>query len=469
MQNGGFTMDTRILAIDDDKDFLRFLKLGLKEYPYFQTTSDLKEAFVKVGEDSIDLALLDIDLGDENGLEVLKKLKEKCPALDVVMVSGRKDSKTIVQAIRNGAADYISKPFEIDEMIAIIEKRRPVRQMREKNSALMQESNKGKVQSPLIGDAESFKKLYEQALQVKGHGASILIEGESGTGKEVLARQIHKNEGDESRPFVAVNCAAIPENLLESELFGHEKGSFTGAHCRKVGKFELAADGDLFLDEISSLKWDMQAKILRALQEKEITRVGGNESISVDFRLIAASNETLDHLVEKKKFRRDLYHRLRVIPLKVPSLRQRREDIPFLAKAFLEKYNAKQSLSFTQEAISALCNYYWPGNIRELENLVQSLVILVPEKEITKKDLPAWVFKKAPSHKPTLGMKDFTVPVCISDLLPLKDYVRSAEQAYVEKTLELTEGDKSKAASLLNISRTRLYERLRVWELLEGK
>lgn len=457
----------RLLSIDDDKNFLSFLKLGLQKTCAFESTSDLKEAFAKIGKNEYDLILLDIDLGLENGetgLDILKKFKTKKPSLDVVMISGRKDPKTIVQAIRAGAADYLSKPFDIDELIAIIEKRKPFRDLREKQAALHQELNEESWEGSLIGRSGAFKALLKQVKQLRGHKASILIEGESGTGKEILARTIHQIEDVPTRPFVAVNCAAIPENLLESELFGYEKGAFTGAHDRKIGKFELADGGDLFLDELSCLKWDLQAKILRVLQEREFCRIGGNEAIKINVRVIAATNENLEVLVEKKEFRRDLYHRLRVIPLTVPPLRKRRDDIPLLIRAFLKKYDMQTTHKFTEEAIMALSRYYWPGNIRELENLVQSLIILVTETEITKKDLPDWVFRKEPKN--ATGQKSFVVPHTAHDCVPLKEYVRDAERAYISKALELTEGDKSKAAGLLGISRTRLYERLRLWGML---
>lgn len=459
-------MDTHILAIDDDLSFLLFLKVGLQKICRLTTAHNLQEAQILLEANGIDIVLLDIGLGAECGLEALKKIKKKSPHLDVIMVSGRKDSKFIVEAVQRGASDYLVKPFDIDELVAILEKSRPLRMMRDRHAALVEKLNDTDTQ--MIGQSPALRAVLQKAAQVEGHKVGILIEGESGTGKELLARYIHRLENDPRRPFVAVNCAAIPENLLESELFGHEKGSFTGAFQRKIGKFELGNGGDIFLDEISSLKWDLQAKILRALQEREITRVGGNDAIRIDFRVITASNENLEALVEEGRFRRDLYHRLRVIALKVPPLRERKEDIPLLIDCFLKKHDRQGKKRFTLSAINVLQNSYWPGNIRELENLIQSLVILAPENEISRDDLPEWVFRKNGSIA-NLSPKDFLLPASEEEMVTLRHYVDKAERALIHRALEISKGDKTKAASLLDISRTRLYERLKLWGIQGGE
>ncbi len=453
-------MDLYLLAVDDDPEFLTFLKTGLSSLCHLTTVENLKDAFVLLDKGGIDILLLDIGLGDENGLDALKHIKAKHPQLDVVMMSGYKNPKMIVEAIRSGASDYLAKPFEIEELIAVIEKLRPIRWMRERHAAFMGSLNEQP--NHIIGNAPAFQKVLKQAHLVQGHKASLLIEAESGTGKEVLARYIHQREEDPARPFVAVNCAAIPENLLESEFFGHERGSFTGAHTRKIGKFELAHGGDLFLDEVSSLKWELQAKILRALQEKEITRVGGNEHIPIDFRVIAATNEDLEKRVEEGKFRRDLYHRLRVITFRLPPLRERLEDIPDLVFYFLKKYDPAGKRRFSATVFNLLQDYQWPGNIRELEHLIQSLVILVSKPEIKKEDLPDWIFRKKHASRNHDSIS-FSSPTTLSELVPLKDYVGKTEKTYILKVLEITRGDKSKTATFLNISRTMLYQRLKEW------
>ena len=459
-------MDVHILAIDDDPEFLLFLKLGLNKNYNLTTAQNMREAEVLLKANGIDLVLLDIGLGNENGLELLKQIKSKYTELDVVIVTGHKDPKFVVEAIRLGASDYLIKPFEMEELVAIVEKTAPYRVMREKNKALLLELNTASSKSPILGQAPAFMEVLAKAGCVKGHKANVLIEGESGTGKELLARHVHRLEGDDKRPFVAVNCAAIPENLLESELFGHEKGSFTGAHQRKIGKFELANGGDIFLDEVSCLKWDLQAKILRSLQEKEISRVGGSSPVQVDFRVIAATNDSLESLVDQGKFRRDLFHRLRVVPLRVPPLRERQEDISLLAAAFLQKFAVGEKWRFSTSALHVLEQYPWPGNIRELENLVQSLVILVPGPEIRREDLPEWVFRKQSHNSPSnFSVGDFALPNKPHDLVPLRKYMTQLEGLYIKRALELTKGDKSKAAALLDISRTRIYDRLKGREI----
>ena len=343
----------------------------------------------------------------------------------------------------------------------MLEKITPYRVLREKNEALLADLNK-KSAEPMLGNAAQFEEVITSASRIKTFDANILIEGESGTGKELMARYLNKL-GGKSRPFIAVNCAAIPENLLESELFGHEKGSFTDAHERKLGKFELAHGGDLFLDEVSTMKRDLQAKMLRALQSMEICRVGGNVATKVDVRVLAATNENLEGLVEKGEFRRDLFHRLRVVYLKMPPLRQRREDIPALAAAFLKKFSPDQEWRFSPSAMRALQDYAWPGNIRELENLVHSLVIMTDGPEIGSTDLPEWVFRKRGNNHSLDAMnqlKNFLSHGDLDALLPLRDYVVQMERAYIGRALELTRGDKTKAAKLLQISRTSLYERI---------
>ncbi len=469
-------MALHILALDDDSSFLTFLRLSFGGRYQLSEAQTIQEAEKILQAGDIDLLLLDLSLGSEDGLALLKKLKNSFETLDVVIVTGHKDPKKMVEAIRLGAADYLVKPFDIEEIQAVIEKLAPYRAMREKHAALLSQMNAQMTKHTILGQSSALQEVMAKARCVQGHMANVLIEGESGTGKELLARFIHGLESDAHRPFVAVNCAAIPETLLESELFGHEKGAFTGAHQRKLGKFELAHGGDIFLDEISTLKWDLQAKILRALQEKEVLRIGGNHPVATDFRIIAATNESLEGLVDQGKFRRDLFHRLRVIPLSMPPLSSRKEDIPLLTAHFIHKYSKNPAWHFSGPALKALQDYYWPGNIRELENLVQSLVILIPGPIVQASDLPEWVFRKQ-GHAPgsTAAQPSMqssfsallNLPQSREELRPLKEYVSDLEKAYVGKALELTKGDKSKTATLLDISRTRLYERLKNWGMMQ--
>ncbi|MBI2981523.1 MAG: sigma-54-dependent Fis family transcriptional regulator, partial [Deltaproteobacteria bacterium] len=386
-------MKSHLLLVDDDPSFCEFLRLGLQKDYQLTISHDLIGLFATLEKARFDILLLDVGLGDENGIEALRRIKHRYPDLDVVMVSGYKDARKIVEAIKSGASDYLTKPFEIEELIAIIEKIRPVQVLKERHAALVEGMNEG--HKTIIGRSPSFLSVLEMAGKVKGRQVPLFIEGASGTGKELLAKQIHRQENNPKRPFIALNCAAIPENLLESELFGHERGSFTGALDRKIGKFELAHGGDIFLDEISCLKPDLQAKLLRVLQEREVTRLGGEKPMQLDFRVIAATNENLEKLVGEGKFREDLFHRLRVITLRLPTLQERAEDIPSLIDHFLKKHDPDGQRTLSAGAIDILQAYSWPGNIRELENLIQSLVILVPGREINRENLPEWLIKKS--------------------------------------------------------------------------
>lgn len=447
-------MTLKILAIDDDPAFLQFLKFSLEAHARVTTCSHPEKALLLLKKNRVDMILLDISLGNDNGIDLLKRIKKENPETDIVMLTAHKDPKMIVECVRNGAFDYLVKPFEVEELLAILVKLKPIYHMREKNQAFIHAFSRS--HQKMMGESPAFQKILKQASRVKGHTATVLIEGESGTGKELLARYLHALEESPSRPFIAVNCAAIPDTLIESELFGYERGAFTGAHARKMGKFEMAHDGDLFLDEISSLKWELQAKILRVLQEKEISRLGSQETISINFRLIAATNEDLGQLVDQGKFRRDLYHRLRVIPLKVPPLRERKKDIPLLAHFFLKKYDPQGTHTLHPTLLQTLMDYHWPGNIRELEHLIQSLVILSSQAEIKKGDLPDWILKK--------DKKDsFFAPLPESPK-SLHGYLAHVEKEYISHILKLTHGDKTKAATFLKMSRTGLYERLKSWK-----
>ncbi len=454
-------MKTHLLVIDDDREFVTFIRVSLKNECDVFSAHDFACGLEILHDHSIDLVLLDISLGKENGIQLIRTIKKLRHTLDVIMVTGHKDPALLLEAIREGASDYLVKPFATEEVLAIIEKLSPLRKRKEERSP---HDNHQESES-IVGRSDALLYQLNKARKLKGEDVHVLIEGESGTGKELFARFIHEQEEQDKRPFVAINCAAIPHELLESELFGHEKGAFTGATERKIGKFELAHTGDLFLDEISTLHKDLQAKILRAIEEQEIIRVGSVHPIKVNFRVIAASNENLEALVAHGLFRRDLYHRLCVVSLIIPPLRKRKDDIPLLVERFLKQYGKGRCISCNQTAVIALCEYAWPGNVRELENLMRNLCILVPGNKITVSDLPQWIFRKntneyfASSKVPL----ELELPESSRDFLSLKDYVAKAEKAYVERALSLMEGDKSKAAAILQVSRTRLYQRLKIW------
>lgn len=454
-----------ILCIDDDADFLTGMRITLNKIYKCSTAGTLSEGLKIIQNETVDLVLLDISLGDENGIDVLKQIKKADSSIDVVMVTGHRDPKLVVESIRAGASDYICKPFETDDLTAVIEKLQQIRALKNRHDAMIEEQNSADTSSRLLGTSPAFRRLLDMAGRVRGYDANILIEGESGTGKELLARYVHSQEHNLRRPFIAVNCASIPETLIESELFGHEKGAFTGAFGRRIGKFELANNGDIFLDEISTLKPDLQAKMLRVLQEKEICRIGGSTPIKTNFRVIAATNEKLETMVAQGLFRMDLYHRLRVVYLHIPPLRERNEDIPLLVRHFLFKYGRQGSFKdVSPAAMDLLKHYAWPGNIRELENLVHNLIIMSPNNVIGEHELPGWITAKP------LSQADITAKVNADSAFSLGDHRRSAERECLVKALNKCNWNKSRTANMLNISRTTLhcmFKKLQIQEKIE--
>lgn len=454
-------MAYQILCIDDDAEFLLNLKIQLKKTYRVCTAQSLGEGLQTLGKENIDMVLLDVSLGEESGIEGLKQIKDSFPHIDIVMMSGHRDPQLIVSAIRAGASDYLCKPFALDELLAVLEKMQNLKGMRDRHDALVADLNENIQKSEMIGESKTFRDMIDRLSCVHGHNANILIEGESGTGKELIARYVHNLENQRNRPFIAVNCAAIPDTLIESELFGHERGAFTGASRRKIGKFELSHGGDIFLDEINSLKPELQAKILRVIQEQELYRVGGTKPIKIKFRVIAATNASLEQKVQEGSFRMDLYHRLRVLSFKIPALRDRQEDIPRLIEHFINKFckgSSKKELS--PEVIQSLIQYQWPGNIRELENLIHSLIIMSPGQRIENSDLPPWLTQKKP---PVHGISNVITKTMNTDkqIVSLKRFVQLAENQYIQHVMDLKSGDKTRTAKTLGISRSSLYEKIR--------
>lgn len=457
----------RILIIDDDSDFLVGMRMQLRGLYGVLTANSIAEGLKIVGDHDVDLVLLDVGLGKEDGIEGIRRIHSIHPSVGVAMLSGQRDVKTVVEAIRNGAVDYLTKPVSRDDLTEIVEKAVAARMMKEKCEALLRsQTGNGGAKSIIAQRSSKMRQVIAEAEQIKGHrGANVLIVGETGAGKELLARYVNENSVDcRVLPFVAVNCAAIPEHLLESELFGHEAGAYTGANRRRIGKFELADGGDIFLDEISTMKLDLQVKLLRVIQEKEFCRLGSNTPIRTDFRVISASNQSLDTLVENGSFRADLYHRLRVIQLVVPPLRERLEDIPVLVEHFLHKFSCNGvPKRMSDLAMARLMEYTWPGNVRELANVVQSLTIMTQSELIDVEAFPPWVLngcKQAPDMR-TVNMDHPPVPYAKDDVTTLRDYVQQAERRYIERVLTMNEGDKSKTARSLNMGRTTLYIKLK--------
>lgn len=449
----------RLLCIDDDKDFLIGISLQLREYFKIQHATSIEEGLEVLKEKSVDMVLLDVNLGSEDGISAIRRIKKHRSDVDVIMLSGRRDPKTVVDAIRAGASDYITKPFDKDELLAIAERQAGSRRVRQKYEALIETQNES-LEDRIIFKTADMQRLIFQADQLKGHHANVLIVGETGTGKELFAQYIHKVEGQPGRPFIAVNCAAIPDNLLEAELFGAEVGAYTGAVKRRIGKFELADGGDIFLDEIGALKLELQAKILRVLQEKEFTRLGGNEVIRADCRVIAATNEPLEEKVMRGDFRMDLYHRVRVIQLSIPPLRDRPEDVVALVDHYLAKYSKGATpKNITPGALAKLMAYHWPGNVRELGNVIQSLTIVTEVDSISESAFPSWALNGCSGAGDV--DRPMSVPSISSTVGALKEYVSSAERTYIQHAINSCGGDKSKAARMLKLGRTTLYTKMK--------
>ena len=381
---------SQILIVADEESIRRTLAGILSDESFDVVTAEDGERALRQLSDGggADLVLLDIAMPGRDGIEVLEILRGTHPHLPVVMMTGHGTVETAVRATKLGAFDFIEKPLSVDKLLLTIEHALEQSRLERENARLRADALRA---HEILGDAEPVRDLKEQIeLAAPTHGW-VLITGENGTGKELVARQIHARSGRADKPFVDVNCAAIPEDLIESELFGHEKGAFTGAIARKRGKFELADGGTLFLDEIADMSLKTQAKILRILQEHAFERVGGTESIGVEVRVIAATNKNLEKEITEGRFREDLYYRLNVIPFHVPALRQRREDIPLLAHAFVAEFSAEartKPKEFTAEALSILQGYPWPGNVRELRNLIERLVLMTPGLELGVEDLP---------------------------------------------------------------------------------
>lgn len=450
----------RVLCVDDDVDFLSSLKRKLSKNSTVFTASTISSGLSVLQTENIDMVLLDVELGNENGVESIRKFRSQHPNLDIVMLSGRRDPKTVVEAVRAGAIDYLTKPFDVDEFAAIVERQKNTWKLRERYDALIETQNTAGAKCGIVHKSACMSKLLSEVSKLKGSFANVIIFGESGTGKELFARFIHSSEGNPSRPFVAINCAAIPDTLMEAELFGAEAGSFTGSIKKRIGKFELADGGDIFLDEVGILKSELQAKLLRVLQEQEFCRVGGNETICANFRVIAATNSSLEEKIGRGAFRSDLYHRLRVIQFTIPPLRDRREDIPLLVEHYLRKHSRDNSVkSISPEALKRLTDYSWPGNVRELSNVVNSLAILSSENMIDVSTFPSWTLNGCGENlRGGLPSIDETVG-------SLKEYVTRAERHFIEHTIRIFDGNKSQIADALNLSRTSLYKKIKELEI----
>ncbi len=442
-----------VLVVDDDQAHRTMLRTLLSGWGYRVSEADDGErAITMVHESAFDLILMDMRMIKVSGLEALAAIKAYNPAIPVVIMTAYSSVETAVEALKKGAYDYLTKPLDFDELRLAMERAMDHRFLREENR-LLRETLSGQFdRQNIIGRSRAMEKLLETVAQVAPSEATVLIVGESGTGKELIAGAIHYNSHRRDGPFVKMNCAAVTETLLESELFGHEKGAFTGAHRRKEGRFRQADGGSLFLDEVSEMSLAMQAKLLRVLQEWEIVRVGGEEVITVDARIIAATNKDLIEEIQAGRFREDLYYRLNVVTLTVPQLRDRREDIPLMAQHFLQafsKKNHKDIKGFAPQAMDRLVKYHWPGNVRELMNVVERAVVLSRSEYLDLEDLPL-PGSEEPDQEAVPG------PMELSGV-PLEE----VEKMTILQTLEATGGNKSEAARRLGITRRTLHQKLK--------
>ncbi|MFH1339166.1 MAG: sigma-54 dependent transcriptional regulator [Candidatus Omnitrophota bacterium] len=445
-------LPNRILVVDDEPGVSESVRVILEDDYEILSAASGEEALKLIAEKSIDLVFLDITLPGIDGMETLKRIKDAGEDANVVMLTATNTANTAVQAMKLGAFDYVTKPFEPEEIAVIAKKALD-------NYRLVKEINyfRSQIQPTsfdnIVGKSRKLHKVLELISKVVKNDATVIIAGESGTGKELVVRAIHYNSLRKENPFVVLNCAAIPENLVETELFGYEKGAFTGADASKPGKFELADQGTMFLDEISALRLDMQAKLLRVLQEKEVERVGGTKTIKVDVRIICATNIDLKQAVGENKFREDLYYRLNVVPIYIAPLRERKEDIPLLIEHFLKIYNEKIRKSvkgISREAMRYLVNYDWPGNIRELENMMERLVVLTDKEIIEANDLPFDIFLE--DRCKTSNFKQ--------NGLGLKQARDRFEKEYILVVLEKAGNNQTEAARLLGIHRNTLMLKL---------
>ena len=380
-----------LLIVDDDEGMRDTLTAILKrEYRVLRVVSG-EAALPVLNRENVDLMLLDVRLPGISGFEVLRIVKENYSLVEVVMISAINDIETAVQAMKHGAYHYVTKDFDYDQLRSLVRNASERQDLNRQVLTLSAQVADQTEREFIVGPSKMTRDIIDLVHKIAKLSATVLILGESGTGKELLARLIHREAGDADAPFIAVNLAAIPRELAESALFGHERGAFTGAHRQQLGKFELASNGTLFLDEVGDLRLDLQAKLLRAIQEGEIERVGGSKPIKTEFRLIAATNIDLDKAVKEGRFREDLYYRINVIPIKLPPLRERSDDVPQLAEFFLQRYNArfrKRIQGITAPTAAILKKYWWPGNIRELENLIERLVAVSDKDYISEEDLP---------------------------------------------------------------------------------
>ncbi len=436
----------KILVVDDENSLREMLSILLQRQGYqVEQATDGVAALSMAQEDSYDLIISDIQMPKMNGIELLRQLRSQGNNVTMMMITAFSSTEEAVEAMKLGAYDYITKPFKNDEIRLVIKNALEREQLQQENRQLKQQLGQRFSFQNLIGHSPAMAKLIALLERVAPSQANVLITGESGTGKELVAKALHLNSDRKAHPFVPINCGAIPENLLESELFGHEKGAFTGADKRKEGLFESADHGTLFLDEIGELPMGMQVKLLRVLQEREFRRVGGTSNISLNIRLVAATNQDLSEMIKQGSFREDLFYRLNVVSIELPPLRARQDDIPLLINSFYQRLTGNKEYAIQKQALEILLNYDWPGNVRELENLVERCVILGETNELTIDCLPDQLKNKNHNLCGVVG----NLP---DEGFDLEKWLEDMERTILLQALERSGGVKKRAAELLGIN-----------------
>lgn len=455
-------MKPSILVVDDEQQILKAVQRFLSEKGYDVVTSDHYDgALAALARQPFNAALIDLKLGDRSGIDLIAQIKKEQPDAICMIFTGYGTIDSAIQAVKAGAYHYITKPFRLEDLESLLVQALETRRVKQENKILKKEVSSRFGIKNLVGVSDAMKGIYSLIDKVADTDSTVLLLGESGTGKELVAKAIHYGSRRADHPMVAVNCGAIPEELLESELFGHVKGAFTGAVATRPGRFEMAEGGTIFLDEIGDMSPRLQVKVLRVLQERKFEPVGSNKTIEVDVRIIAATNKNLEKAVKENNFREDLYYRLHVIPVRLPPLRERLEDVPLLIDFFLKRYaqeNARILPHINSDAMLALTHYPWPGNVRELENMVERLVILKHEGDITMTDLPERFHIRSDDDMVT----NVQIP---ENGLSFKDVVDDFENQLILKALEKTGWNKNKAAQLLQLNRTTLVEKIKKRQL----
>jgi two-component system, NtrC family, response regulator HydG len=435
----------KLLIVDDELSVRDSLAKWFTEEGYEVATAEsANEALTRVAEQIFDVALVDIKMRGTDGIELQRRLHEIYPDMLVIIMTGYASVETAVAALKNGAYDYVNKPLDPDEIAHLVAKAVSHRHTQQENARLKETVAEIAHPSDIIGQSAPMKKVFDAIETVAPTDVTVLVTGESGTGKELVARAVHAGSPRRFHPLVVIHCGALTETLLESELFGHEKGAFTGAQYRKKGKFEIAEGGTVFLDEIGDISLKTQTDLLRVLQEREITRVGGNQTIKVDFRVVAATNKDLEHLIEEGKFRPDLFYRLNVFHIEIPPLRERREDVPLLVDYFVRRFSGEMNKKITRvspAAMNVLQQYAWPGNVRELENAVERAMVVAQEPELREQDF-------------ALRAKNGTA---LGEVRSLED----VEHAHILRVLEECSGNQTHAAEVLGIDRVTLHHKLK--------